>query len=306
MSSASSEPFPSTSAQPGAQPGAHPRLSTFLKALNSMLSDEMRQGGPSSSGLPPGLSPGSSDGSDLTEKERSALERKHRRIRGAIPRFPGKGVCGYISKLTEPDASYLYTETFGYCPLIKLDAVENLSLTYTKAYMQTIANITRLMPDFHQSSVKQIVKNYENASAYIEDVLKQISERTAQITPFWKKSEHTLFAFRFPLVREYDALLNGDETTAEISESDYYKHMGSTRLVIDGTEVFNTTINSEYWKSRPVPLNFPICLAPTKTLKFSHLALTDSSIALTSFNKDMEYSRVIPILGVRKDIIPET
>jgi hypothetical protein len=240
-------------------------------------------------------------GSDLSKSESKRLEKKLIRTGGAIMNFPSRdSICGVISELPAENASYLYTKVFGYCPLIEIDSVEDILDTSQGLFIRMAMSlaITGI-----EQNLGVFAQDYAASMAYIKSTIDHAKSTTSE-TPFWEKTdEFKLYMFRFPLIREYTALLNGDETISEIVDADQYNYLGDTSLVIDGVEKLRGIINSEYGKKKDRPLKFPISLTQTESLNFCKIALTDSSIALMKYYTDFEYSRIIPIICVKKSVI---
>ena len=245
---------------------------------------------------------GGGGGSDLSKKEIIRMEKKLIRTGGTIMKFPSKNsICGVLSSLPADNASYLYTKVFGYCPLVEINSVEDILDKSQLVFIRMAISLARA--GIAEQSITTFAKNYADSMAYVKSTIDHAKSSTSE-TPFWEKTdEYNLYMFRFPLIREYTALLNGDETISEIIDTDQYSYLGDTSLVIKGVEKLCGIINSEYGKKKDRPMKFPISLAHTESLNFGKVALTDTSVALLQYSEDFEYSRVIPIICVKKSVI---
>ena len=259
----------------------------------------------------------------LSDRARKRLERRMKRNGNIMREIPEKNSNMYrLFGNNDNTLSYVYTDAFGFVPLNRIPTdslyeecegltgkeletrwIFNFMNYITKELQMFFFKLMLVMPVLNEKEFMQIFKNMNDI--YKNNVLAMIASFSSSDNKWWMEKEYAIFAPVLPMIYEYDYI----DTMEELIIKSDFRDFGLTKLCVDdilkSLVYFNEEYNSvENIKNKSIKI--PVGLVKTKEITGNKLYISSQTLGILSYNESIEYSRIIPFIGIHKDFLDGT
>jgi len=257
------------------------------------------------------------DTEQLSERAKKRLTRRAFRNNNFIRTYPEKkSMISVLFNLNTNKETYLYTRRYGYVSLVEIPTSTLLADTDTlegnKLYIQWMVNYTNFVSKKFTAFIMRLMlinpsMNAEHMKMMLEQLRKLLDKTITEMlldfetspNKWWLRPENTIYVPMLPMI--YEATYFIDDDQPEIDDE-----YGPTKLVVNGKEVSRVNFNDEYneiGNNEHKSVRIPIGLTKTEDIDGAKLIITEDTTLVAGYDKEYEYSEVIPFVGIHNDFL---
>ncbi len=257
------------------------------------------------------------DTEQLSERAKKRLTRRAFRNNNFIRTYPEKkSMISVLFNLNTNKETYLYTRRYGYVSLVEIPTSTLLADTDTlegnKLYIQWMVNYANFVSKEFTAFIMRLMlinpsMNAEHMKMMLEQLRKLLDKTITEMLldfetnpdKWWLRPENTIYVPMLPMI--YEATYFIDDDQPEIDDE-----YGPTKLVVNGKEVSRVNFNDEYneiGNNEHKSVRIPIGLTKTEDIDGAKLIITEDTTLVAGYDKEYEYSEVIPFVGIHNDFL---